>query len=124
MKHRLSLVLSISALAVAILGSSPTGLADSVAVPAKGNSGISGYELVERSSAFDATDGKLVSATCPAGKKVVGGGATANPAIRPIALVHSAAARDGRTWTAIAREYTGNAFPWNLTVRAICANAA
>jgi hypothetical protein len=42
---------------------------------ATGQTGISGYEVVTVNSSSDTTDYKTVTATCPAGKQIIGGGA-------------------------------------------------
>jgi hypothetical protein len=91
---------------------------------ATGPSGISGYEIVNVASAFDATDVKYADAACPAGKKLIGGGAYVNPDNRPVALVRSLPTADGQRWLAAAQEYAANAFDWNVHARAICANVA
>jgi len=85
---------------------------------------------VTKASATDGTDEKSVTAECPTGKQVTGGGARVVrdtlPESEGIHLVDSFPALSGegkRTgWTATAREIvTANTGTWTLEVYAICA---
>ena len=40
-----------------------------------GPTGVSGYQVVTATTPFDTTDYKTVTAVCPAGKQILGGGA-------------------------------------------------
>jgi hypothetical protein len=88
-----------------------------------GAPGVSGYEIVNSVSAFDSTETKSHSASCPAGKKVIGGGASVNPSSRA-ALIGSNPDGPNSRWYATAREVVATTFDWNLFVWAICANIA
>jgi hypothetical protein len=190
MKKRLPLVLSITALAVAVLGSTPAGHAVVSAVPpfakkahyadkagnasavngikaarkprprflvplnargklppsvapagpagpqgktglqgAKGDTGppgISGYEFVSNSSAFDSTDKKSVLVTCSAGKRIVGGGTDGAAGLsEPVAVRQSFPLEGAITgWLGSAYETTPTSESWSLFVYAICANVS
>jgi hypothetical protein len=96
---------------------------------AQGAPGISGYEIVHSVSPADSSTTKFVWATCPAGKKVLGGGAFIFPGLddnnrdtAPIMLHASTPNRDSPTWFAQASEITTYNFDWVIHVHAICAN--
>jgi hypothetical protein len=65
------------------------------------------------------TKGPL-SAACPAGMRIIAGGAAVDGPSRGVALVRSAptAAQD---WVAVADAYRANGTPWRLVVTAVCA---
>jgi hypothetical protein len=94
-------------------------------VPAAAQAPIQGYELVNQSDAVSSIDFRTQDAPCPAGKKVVGGGAQAlslsgvNMEVRD-----SRPLADGSGWTAFAYEEPTTANTWNWKVWAICANVA
>lgn len=90
-----------------------------------GANGVSGWQLVATSSPADSESRKLVSVTCPSGKKVIGGGASingtpGNPFPTQIYLISSDASGDA-AWSALAEESLPFAAPWILRVTAICA---
>jgi hypothetical protein len=90
----------------------------------QGVPGLGGLEIVTKVSAADSSD-KNVTAQCPAGKKVVGGGATAHVVFgHPKELTILASYPSGSTWKAVARESTAYAGNWILNAYAICANVA
>jgi len=92
-----------------------------------GDPGVSGLELVTVSSAVDSVARKNVTATCPAGKSAIGGGAeivagTATAAQVEnvgIGAVRPTAALDG--WSATAWETDSISTTWSLSVHALCA---
>lgn len=88
-----------------------------------GAPGVIGYEIVSTVSAFDSIVTKSDGASCPAGKKVIGGGASVNPFSRA-ALVQSVPDGPNARWVATATEVVATAFDWNLFVFAVCANIA
>ena len=93
----------------------------------KGNPGTPGttaYEIVNVPSVFDATDVKSADAFCPAGKKLIGGGAYVNSNNLPVVLVTSLPRADGTGWIAAAKEYAATTSDWNVHARAICAVVA
>lgn len=99
----------------------PQGISGAPGAP----SGVSGYEIVT------AEFGPLLSrefegtVSCPAGKRVLGGGATAAssvpPAKWPPTLSSSTMLPDGTGWSAKGL-WTSTDIPWLLHVSAICAN--
>jgi hypothetical protein len=91
---------------------------------AQGAPGLSGYQQVNDFSAFDSTTPKSANAFCPAGTKVIGGGATINGANTNIALKVDIARSDGSGWISTAYETAPEAGNWNVNARAICANVA
>jgi hypothetical protein len=193
MEKRLPLVLSIIALAIAVLGSTPAGRAVVSAVPpfakkahyadragnasavngiraarkprprflvpldargklpasvaptgppgkpgpqgAKGSTGpkgdtgppgISGYEFVRNSTAFDSIGEKSALATCPAGKKVVGGGTEVSSISSEPVAVKLSYPFEGPTsgWFGRVYETTPTADSWSLFVYAVCVNVS
>ena len=95
----------------------PAGTAGSEGAP-----GMSGYQLVVVNSAIDPTDEKTVTATCPAGKKVVGGtGMWVGFGPEDVNVVPSL---DGTFWFADARELTPTSSTWGVQLNIICVNVA
>lgn len=84
---------------------------------------IPGLANVSVATAFDSSDFKSVSAPCPAGKRVIGGGARLTFATGEVAITHLAPDAAGTAYEAQAYEdadgFAGN---WGLTVTAVCAN--
>jgi hypothetical protein len=91
---------------------------------AQGAPGLSGYQQFDDFSAFDSTSPKSANAFCPAGMKVIGGGATINGAESNIALKGDIPRSNGSGWVATAYETAPEAGNWNVNARAICANVA
>jgi hypothetical protein len=89
----------------------------------QGPPGISGYETVSEATEFNEDDRKHVTANCPDGKKVIGGGAilvSFSPEQTGIFITDSAPfAETG--WFVEAREFFGVGDPWGLQAEAICA---
>jgi hypothetical protein len=99
------------------------------ATGAKGDTGppgISGYEFVLNSSASDSTNEKSALATCPAGKKVVGGGTEISSIVsEPVAVKLSypfVGATSG--WFGRVYETTLTSDTWSLLVYAVCVNVS
>jgi hypothetical protein len=100
------------------------------AVGPAGASGISGYEIVSDVSQFDSSASKAVSVLCPAGKRIIGGGAETFPSLAdpnrdaaPVLLKGSSVIGGGHEgWISQASEIGTYTFQWDLTVYAICAN--
>jgi hypothetical protein len=73
----------------------------------------------------DSEDAKTVTAECPSGKEVIGGGARVNGELNEVALTGSnpfSASNGARTgWSAYARESSPTAQNWSLEAFAICA---
>lgn len=88
-----------------------------------GASGVSGYELVQTGSGVDSTSPKYVSASCPAGKKPVGGGAVMNNSGEDIVTVFSYPYPPDNGWRSGFKEDTATAGVWFATTYAICVTA-
>jgi collagen triple helix repeat protein len=89
-----------------------------------GSSGVSGYEIVTGESGFGPESLKLAFAQCPAGKSLLGGGATTQSTFPTADMdLRQSGPQGGNsttTWFASANNNTpGNV--WNLTASAICA---
>jgi hypothetical protein len=89
-----------------------------------GPAGISGEQLVTAASGSNSNDVKSQSASCPSGKKVIGGGASVSVTSSPLALTSSAPSGDLTGWTAQAQETAAFAGNWRVSVYAICAAVA
>jgi hypothetical protein len=81
-------------------------------------SGVTGVELVEATSDYDFTTNKSAAATCPQGKKVVGGGAKTE-GVTGTVLTYSTSSADRTQWVARGRQTASGA--WTVTATAICA---
>jgi hypothetical protein len=86
-----------------------------------GPPGTSGYELVGNTTSHEGFFLGGDTATCPSGKKAVGGGLRTSSASNtgPF-LTSSAPTADGTGWTT--GFYYGGTNPWTSTVVAVCAN--
>lgn len=97
---------------------------------APGAPGVSGYQDVTATSPFDSSASKGAAVSCPAGKRLLGGGAMIFPSVAdhnretaPVVLTSSISdGQDG--WFATAIEIGTYNYEWDLTVTAICANVA
>lgn len=91
-----------------------------------GEPGLSGVEIVTVVGPAQSAIFTVVSATCPAGKRVIGGGAQAFPLgtayYDDIAVVSSYPITATR-WQAVASEVNPTTGSWRLTAYAICARA-
>jgi len=87
----------------------------------QGGPGLTGIEIVNKVSVFDSTAYKNAFAECPAGKKIIAGGAnvSANGAGTP-ALQASLPLNNG--WRAWGSEPVAYAPNWQVAAYAICAN--
>jgi len=81
---------------------------------------LSGVQLVAVSSEDDLTAVKQLTATCPEGTFVIGGGAAIDEALQAVAIVASAPSGESG-WVAAAVALPALRTPWRLTVTAICA---
>ena len=92
-----------------------------------GTPGISGYQVVRAETAHDTAFYKFVSVPCPAGKKIIGGGALvfivtgAITAADPMPTLGSSGIYNGE-WYAEAEGTTTH--PWWIETQAICANVS
>ena len=85
---------------------------------------MSGYLQVDGFSVFDSSSGKSAAASCPAGTKVVGGGATVTGGTDALAVITSIPRSTGTGWNASAFEVEPFAGNWNMNARAICVKVA
>jgi hypothetical protein len=94
----------------------------------QGPPGLSGVQIVTASTDASTAGVQFVTASCPSGKKVIGGGAQATGtavANAPVLLRESNPTSAGTGWHALAGT-VGNfdtGAPWSVTATAICANA-
>lgn len=85
--------------------------------------GISGLVLQAQETAVDGSTPKAARAVCPAGKKVLGGGAalTTNTAGAPVVIQDSYPLEDGTGWFAAASRTGTFTQSWALKAWAVCA---
>lgn len=88
----------------------------------QGTPGISERQLVLASTLSSSTNFKQVTATCPAGKQTIGGGAFVNGTQLGPSITESAPS--AQAWHATAIEVVGTTASWSLHARAICAKVA
>lgn len=93
-----------------------------------GQDGVSGYQVVHSTSSYDSVTKKSAIATCPSGKKPVGGGVNvgmhAGPSyISPPGVAVVATQPTGNGWGAVAKEIVPTDEYWEVTARAICVTA-
>jgi hypothetical protein len=102
------------------LAAGPTGPAGpaGAAGPA-GPPGLSAVERVETTSVMNSTPSRTAFVACPAGKRLLGGGARLNPTLPQVALQTSFPDNDN-VYRAAAREVNATGSTWSLTVFAIC----
>ena len=89
----------------------------------QGAPGLSGVEIVTADTPSDSSSPKHVDPSCPAGKKVVGGGAHLWQAGGDVALDESYP-MSATAWRATAYEIVATATNWHLSAYAICAAVA
>lgn len=61
--------------------------------------------------------------TCPAGKRLLGGGARLNPSLVGVGIAQSYPDNDN-VYRVTAREFTATPNSWSVTVFAVCATAS
>ncbi len=112
------------------LGSGPAGPAGPAGPPGPGGSagppgpaGIAGLEIVSVESASNSLSPKVADVFCPAGKRVVGGGALGLDAGGSIALDETFP-MSNVAWRARAYEVNATGANWELRSYAICAAVA
>jgi hypothetical protein len=87
-----------------------------------GPPGLTGLERVESTSATNTIASKTQATACPAGKRLLGGGARLNPILAQVAIQTSFPDNDN-IYRATAREIVNTGVNWSLTVFAVCAVA-
>ena len=83
---------------------------------------MSGLERVDASTSSSSANSKSVVATCPSGKRVIGGGAqaTGNGANK-VSINQNFPDSSGNKWNAQAVEVVSTGQPWQLQSYALCA---
>jgi hypothetical protein len=107
--------------AIGQLPAGPTG-PQGPAGPA-GMPGLSGLERVAVTSATNTTTSRSGSMACPAGKRLIGGGARIDGAAAAPVAIQASFPDNDNVYRATAREITATGVNWSLTVFAICATA-
>ena len=98
-----------------------TGATGATGAPgAPGAPGVSGWQMVTSTSSYSSVSPRQQVATCPPGKKVVGGGGSANPVA---VLYASHPLPDGVSWNVLAIESPATSGNWYLDAFAICVTA-
>jgi len=108
------------------LAAGPTGPAGPAgAVGPAGPPGLSAVERVEATSVNNSTPSRTAAIACPAGKRLLGGGARLNPTppLPQVGLQQSFPDNDN-VYRAAAREIVATGTNWSLTVFAICATTS
>jgi hypothetical protein len=85
---------------------------------------VNGHDILMQSSAADSSSPKSVVVSCPAGKKVLGGGSRVTGAGAAEVGVVEEYPNAVNQWTTLAREQDPTGSAWTLTAHAICANAS
>jgi hypothetical protein len=91
---------------------------------AAGAPGVSAREQVTAESPLTATGPKNLTVTCPAGKKVIGGGVELGGAGRNRVTATENKPSGDNAWEAEAFEVVNTTATWKVIVHAICANVA
>lgn len=90
-----------------------------------GAPGISGYQTVFATGASNSVSFKSLNATCPSGKRALGGGVAITPAAATTAVAVTRNYLSGTdTWETAARETSTFAGSWMLNAVVICATVA
>ena len=101
----------------------PTGARGPQGPP--GPAGIASLERVDVVTPTSSVNSKTISAVCPSGKRVIGGGArvTGAGAVR-VSIDEAYPDSDGTKFNGVAREVVATAATWALQVYAMCAVVA
>jgi hypothetical protein len=94
-----------------------------------GATGVSGYEIVSASTNLNSNASNVATASCPSGKKAVGGGGFENaaPLPNPVALYYDGPVPSGNSatgWAVGAQETSDYPAQWQVFAFAICVNVA
>ncbi len=87
----------------------------------QGTPGVSGYEQIVVASPNNNVTAKTITASCPAGKAVLGGGFVASGVTTTAVLANGPSS--ATDWTVTVRENQAGAPTWTLTVTAACVTA-
>lgn len=83
--------------------------------------GVQGLEILNVATALDSSSPKSAVVNCPAGKRVIGGGARATGGGAVEVAVSEAYPTSAAQWTTLAREVNATGASWTLTAYAFCA---
>jgi hypothetical protein len=87
----------------------------------QGPPGVSGLQRAELSTATDSGSPKVVNATCPPGKRAIGGGArVTGGGASEVSILDSFPEADGSRWNTRAVEVNATSASWTLTAFAVC----
>lgn len=88
----------------------------------KGASGVSGLQRVDAATSASSANSKAVVATCPSGKRVVGGGAqVTGSGSNKVSITQSFPDSNGDRWNGNAVEVVATGASWQLQAYALCA---
>jgi hypothetical protein len=90
-------------------------------MPPPAPAGVAGLEVVTVATVLDSSSPKSAVVNCPAGKKVIGGGARATGGGAVEVAVSEAYPSSTTQWTTLAREVNATGASWTLTAYAFCA---
>jgi hypothetical protein len=89
----------------------------------QGPAGIAGFDTVFTTGSSNSVATRSLTAGCPSGKRVVGGGGTVLPANQPGVAITASYMGADNTWIVRAREVSATGGNWSINAVAICANA-
>jgi hypothetical protein len=84
---------------------------------------LSGLEKIDSTSASNSVSPKTQTTTCPAGKRLLGGGVRLNPTLNQLVVQQSFPDNDN-IYRVTVREVTATVSAWSITVYAVCATAS
>jgi hypothetical protein len=90
-------------------------------LPPTAPAGVAGLEVLSTATALDSSSPKSAVVNCPAGKKILGGGARATGGGAVEVAVSEAFPSSATQWTTLAREVNATGASWTLTAYAFCA---
>ncbi|HYZ19333.1 MAG TPA: hypothetical protein VE615_07295 [Gaiellaceae bacterium] len=90
-------------------------------LPPTAPAGVAGLEVLTVATVLDSSSPKSAVVNCPAGKKVIGGGARATGGGAVDVAVSEAYPSSTAQWTTLARETDATTASWTLTAYAFCA---
>ena len=89
-----------------------------------GRPGVSGLQKVFETGAINSTATRSLTATCPAGKLAIGGGAAVVPTNQAEVALTASYLQSDTTWRASARELDDVGANWSINIVVICADAS
>jgi len=89
-----------------------------------GPAGVSGLQKVFETGVINSVATRSLTATCPAGRVAIGGGAAVVPANQADVALTASYLQSETTWRGSARELDAVGANWSVNVVVICANAS